>query len=153
MNTVQAVFLRWTRISKRTLLSFFAKIISKFFFCQVKVGASNCISLIVQFWCGWIKLTMALGFSSRNQWNKTCSQFPRKVSSWFFFFGGGICPKLFETVLLQRKDTLWQNGLKNKAITCDNWIDKQRQTKAKKLRMVVPFFSYACMWRASRADH
>ena len=30
---------------------------------------------------------------------------------------------------------------------------KQRQTKAKKLRMVVPFFSYACMWRASRADH
>ena len=88
MNTVQAVFLRWTRISKRTLLSFFAKIISKFFFCQVKVGASNCISLIVQFWCGWIKLTMALGFSSRNQWNKTCSQFPHKVSSWFFFWGG-----------------------------------------------------------------
>ena len=32
---------------------------------------------------------MALGFSSRNQWNKTCSQFPHKVSSWFFFFGGG----------------------------------------------------------------
>ena len=67
-----------------------------------------------------------------------------------FFLGGGICAKLFETVLLQRKDTLWQNGLKNKAITCDNWIDKQRQ---KSNEWSCHFFSYACMWRASRADH
>ena len=62
----------------------------------------------------------------------------------FLLFLFWIGAKLFETILLERKDTLWQNGLKNKAITCDNWIDKQRQnpkwTKKATDWLVVLFF-------------
>ena len=55
----------------------------------------------------------------------------------FLLFLFWIGAKLFETILLERKDTLWQNGSKNKAITCDNWIDNKGkiQNGLKKLRI------------------